>query len=189
MTQLWILRADQHPVEALHSGADQSVCGTCPLRPAVGGACYVNPLGPLSVWKAWKAGQYDAAMMPATIGSVRLGAYGDPSAIPLQTLCNLIDRAEHWTGYTHQWRVIDPIWRFILMASVETDNDRLQAVAKGYRTFRLTSAPSAGEIVCPASDEAGKRTTCAQCKLCNGSRADDVRRSITIRPHGFRVKG
>ena len=33
MVQTWILRSDEHPVSAVHSGADASICGDCPLRP------------------------------------------------------------------------------------------------------------------------------------------------------------
>ena len=32
MAQLWILSADESPVDASQSGADASVCGDCPLR-------------------------------------------------------------------------------------------------------------------------------------------------------------
>jgi hypothetical protein len=49
-----------------------------------------------------------------------------------------------------------------------------------------------GEIACPASDEAGKRTTCEKCKLCNGAdtrnskgyQLYDNRKSISIIVHG-----
>jgi hypothetical protein len=40
------------------------------------------------------------------------------------------------------------------------------------------------EIPCPASEESGKRTTCAQCRLCSGARDNDVRKDIAIIVHG-----
>ena len=39
-----------------------------------------------------------------------------------------------------------------------------------------------GEISCPASDEAGKRTTCERCGLCAG--ASRAAKDITIIAHG-----
>ena len=33
MVQSWILREDMHPLEAVKTGADSSICGSCPLRP------------------------------------------------------------------------------------------------------------------------------------------------------------
>lgn len=45
MVQTWILRADMSPVEALVTGQDRAICGTCPHRGKASGgsgACYVN---------------------------------------------------------------------------------------------------------------------------------------------------
>lgn len=57
----------------------------------------------------------------------------------------------------------------------------------GWRTFRVkpTNSPDvlAQEIVCPASEEAGKRTVCASCLLCNGNKQDG-RKDISILAHG-----
>ena len=57
MVQSWILREDMHPVEALKTGADASICGQCPHRPDADGrrSCYVNPMGPASVWRTYRA--------------------------------------------------------------------------------------------------------------------------------------
>ena len=32
MIQTWILRSDVAPFSAIHSGGDESICGSCPLR-------------------------------------------------------------------------------------------------------------------------------------------------------------
>jgi len=44
MAQLYILRSDMRPVEAVTTGADSATCGNCPLRPSQtdGVKCYVN---------------------------------------------------------------------------------------------------------------------------------------------------
>jgi hypothetical protein len=62
MIQIWILRADVNPVEAVLTGADRSVCGACPLRSRDGlrgRGCYVQVQdAPAAVWRAYRAGKY-----------------------------------------------------------------------------------------------------------------------------------
>jgi hypothetical protein len=73
------------------------------------------------------------------------------------------------------------------MASVDTPSEADQAAASGWRYFRVTPFGDAnklqGEISCPASAEAGKRTVCADCKLCDGARHQDARKNIVIQDH------
>lgn len=196
MLQLWILRRDADPVQASAKGKDASVCGACPMRWKTGGSCYVN-LGqaPLAVWNAWRRGSYlpaTAAELPALVKgrAVRLGAYGDPAALPVAVLEALAAAAGRWTGYTHQWaRPAARALQGLCMASCETEAQALAATAQGWRVFLTRPKGSAGElpagfISCPASAEAGNRTTCERCGLCNGSRgATDTRRSIAIELH------
>lgn len=57
------------------------------------------------------------------------------------------------------------------MASADSEADRVIAKAMGYRTFRVRTAAEpvqAGEFICPASEEAGKRKTCETCGACSG---------------------
>lgn len=197
MLQLWILPRDVDPVRASAKGQDASVCGTCPMRWALKGACYVN-LGqaPRAVWNAWKRGAYaaaDASELPALVKgrAVRLGAYGDPAAVPVAILRALAAAARGWTGYTHQWaRPSARELQGLCMASCETEAQAKLATAQGWRVFLTRPKPAtglplpAGFITCPASNEAGNRTTCARCGLCNGSRgASDRRKSISINLH------
>lgn len=42
MVQLWIIRADMSPLDAVRKKLDVAICGKCPLRHAEGGPCYVN---------------------------------------------------------------------------------------------------------------------------------------------------
>jgi len=207
MIQTWILRPDMHPVEALATGADASICGDCPYRPhgeALPGKrygrrlCYVNPMGPASVYRTFIAGRYpdaDEYQMRALVRDrrVRMGSYGDPAAIPAGWW-SWIDHASGRTGYTHRWRHLDRgdlrrWWRDRIMASVDSEDERRTAAAAGWRTFRPLfrgEDRSASEIQCPAAPESGARTTCADCRLCSGSMADRSRPipSIAIDIHG-----
>ena len=80
--QTYILREDINPLEASKTGADVSICGTCPLRgtatddparkQAAGRRCYVNlGQGPLSVYRALERGRYPD-VDPAAIGAGRM---------------------------------------------------------------------------------------------------------------------
>lgn len=124
---------------------------------------------------------------------VRLGAYGDPAFISGVTLSRILRYAAGHTGYTHQWRLErSQRFRQYLMASVDSEREQREASALGWRTFRVRrehEALGSTEIVCPASDEAGKRTTCERCRLCSGHRgAGETRKDIAIVAHGTGAK-
>ena len=73
----------------------------------------------------------------------------------------------------------------MVMASVDTAEEQAQAVVMGWRTFRVKAADAPmlpREVACPASEEAGKVTTCAQCRACEG--ANGRRGTIVINVHG-----
>ena len=79
------------------------------------------------------------------------------------------------------------------MASVDTEAEYWEAKADGWRTFRTLTPDDSltdGEISCPASDEAGKRTTCDRCKLCAGnfSNRKHKPKDIGIIAHGVGAK-
>ena len=185
MTHLWVLRSDMPPVDALFAGDDVSVCGDCPLRRTV---CYVSVIhAPRAVYKAYAAGRYPH-MRPAdlpTTRPIRMGAYGDPGAVPM-AVWNALPVAAGRTGYTHQW-TRRPALRRLVMASVDTVEQAHTAQAAGWRTFRVKSPDEplmAGEIACPASAESGHKTTCDQCLLCDGSTGrDEHRANIAINTH------
>ena len=73
------------------------------------------------------------------------------------------------------------------MASVDSEVEATEARAGGWRTFRVRAATApimtGAEVVCPASEEAGKRTTCSACKACGGTSAK-AKASIVIMAHG-----
>ena len=119
MVQVWILRRDMLPTEAVARGLDSAICGDCKHRgafnPATGKhgsarTCYVNVgQAPQQVYRTWQRGQYPrlklAGYAQAFAGrSIRLGAYGDPVHIPLAMVAELARVTIDHTGYTHQWR-------------------------------------------------------------------------------------
>lgn len=185
MVQTFILRQDLRPGQALASGADASICGDCKLRPdPVTGVrrCYVAMHSVTSVWKAYHAGKYPrlsrADAVAALAGRrVRLGAYGDPSAVSDATLwADLVSQVAGWTGYTHAWRRTSAL-QGLVMASVDTEAEYIDAKATGWRTFRVLGVDTCGaaevkvkgEVSCPASNEASNLTTCEKCQLCKGT--------------------
>jgi hypothetical protein len=72
------------------------------------------------------------------------------------------------------------------MTSADNSKQAQDAWDKGERTFRVISSLDklirGKEILCPASEEAGKRTTCESCKLCGGSSVKG--KSVAIVAHG-----
>lgn len=186
MVQTWILRKDQSPVSAVISGEDSVICGNCPLRGLNGQTrtCYVNVgQAPLAIWRSWKAGKYPKLPGPQVFAGrkIRLGAYGDPAAVPVSVWRSVLSQASGWTGYSHQWRrVTARAFKGLVMASVETEEDTRKAQAMGWRTFRVRPVGADlydSEIQCPE-----KKVSCEQCGLCKGtsSRA----KSISIEAHG-----
>lgn len=201
MVQTFIMREDVEPHTALKTGADASVCGDCKHRPANGGSCYVVVhQAPLSVYRAYKRGRYTFAVAHAARAAaglmVRLGTYGDPAAVPARVWEDFLTYAKGHTGYTHQWANMGEAqamrFRPLVMASADTIEERREAIAKLWRTFRVRTANEprdTGEFICPASEEAGKRATCATCGACNGAQAGKVRQaSPVIIVHGAKGK-
>lgn len=194
MIQTWILRADIDPVSASRTGADRSICGDCQHRgqahngdrgQAKRRSCYVNLLfGPNSVYRAYRTGSYTHATDLASIGRgrlVRIGSYGDGAAVPSAIWDELCRDAAGWTAYTHQSNP-NP-HRF--MTSADSLQQAQAAWARGERTFRVLRDAldlQPNEVLCPASREAGYRTTCANCKLCAG--AAIAAKNIGIVAHG-----
>ena len=198
MVQTYILRADQHPLDAIASGDDASICGDCMHRgaPAIGRkrTCYVNVgQSVASIYGAWTRGAYplidprDAARMLAD-RVVRIGSYGDPAAIPAAHWRDLVRLAAGRTGYSHQWRrAIAQELRTLVMASADSSSDRDVARAMGWRTFTVRTADqplAAREIACPASPEGGNRRQCIDCQACDGAGDNAARASVAIIVHG-----
>jgi hypothetical protein len=189
MAQLWILPALANPVEAVKRGVDASVCGDCKHRGVNGSArtCYVNVgQAPLSVYRAYTAGRYthslDAACDAIAYDAlkVRLGAYGDPAALPLEIIARLASASSGWTGYTHQWKSRPELARYC-MASVDSLEEQTSATALGWRCFRVLAVgqgiDAPDTILCPSD-----KVQCSKCRLCAGT--SRPAKSIAIEAHG-----
>jgi len=200
LIQTWILRDDVSPTVAVNTGADASICGTCPHRGRieggknVGRSCYVTIFqAPLNVWKTAHRGKYPQ-VTPSEARAifagrkVRLGSYGDPVAVPFAVWAEALADTSARTGYTHAWRGASVDFAQYVMASCDSVQDAVDAKALGYRTFRVTALPAPQdkrprEIVCPASKEAGYKTTCASCLACGGLTAK-AKADVVITVHG-----
>ena len=165
--------------------------------------CYVRLTGdtadermsPDDVWSAWRDcnlplsesswGFYDyfcESSLMQYYGElpIRIGSYGDPAAVRTLVWEALVSKAKRWTGYTHRWKTCDQRLKKYCMASVDSKQEREDAIAMGWRTFLvvpeevglLADFPGFdkigfdGAILCPAT--IGK-SVCAKCSLCMGT--------------------
>ena len=197
MLQTWIMRYGIAPHEAVKTGDDVSVCGQCPLRRVhykelnvSKKPCYVLTFqAPRSTWVAnrdLEVTESETVQSLIAGRKVRRGSYGDPNAVPI-AVWTMLDNGERPTGYTHQWETGANLSAYV-MASVHSATERTAAKSKGYRTFRMIADVADvrdGEILCPASKEAGHLTKCFKCGLCNGSKGtSDKRKDVAIVAHG-----
>jgi hypothetical protein len=204
MLQTYIMRADIDPLLASKTGADESICGSCihrgkptddsKAKQAKERSCYVLlGQGPLNVYRSMLRGIYGEAITPQkriALGrgrNVRVGTYGDGAAVPFHIWQELTQEAAGHTAYSHQGANASSSYiPTFFMRSVESDSEARQAWSNGERTFRVVASVAdivkGQEILCPASKEAGARTTCATCKLCAGSAIKA--KSIAIPAHG-----
>ena len=213
MVQTWILNANLDPISANRWGNDRSICGECIHKgteksllefkgTAAQRSCYVLLLGPQSIYKTYIAGGYKTAR-PDKLGKlgrgriIRVGSYGDPAAVPADIWRNLLKECAGWTGYSHQLLSADKTnlnnqfleYSDFCMLSADTLEQARLAWSQGLRTYRTVESveeiDNAHEILCPASEQAGKRTTCEKCKLCSGSKGKAQKaRSVAIPVHG-----
>lgn len=201
VVQAYVIRDDVSPLEASKSGQDASICGNCKHRgtatddhkakQAKERSCYVLlGRGPTIVFKGLQRGIYpdaeDAMIERMTIGSmVRMGAYGDPAAIPMNAWQRVLRYASGHTGYTHNAHVQPDITTLCMVSA-----DSIEQVNKGYRTFRVVPLSQAhvslalNEILCPSA-----KVQCSDCRLCTGTTASNAKvKSIAIIAHGAGAK-
>lgn len=210
MIQTWIFAADQAPMATSKSGADDAVCGSCPRRHALGGTCYVRLdgfSGTHSVWRRWNdtgrpGVNWDeqrtmiALQTEAHAHGIRLGAYGDPAAVPFHVWEDFLAAIQPRvvTGYTHQWREAHASQlRTLVMASCDSAEDARDAHAAGWRYFAAIPADGGevaalpGRVVNCLSDAKGIQ--CRTCGICDGAR--DGREvqptSVWIADHGTKA--
>lgn len=200
--QLYILRRDIGPLDALRSGHDFSICGRCMHRPKVSGlrTCYPDIRMINRVWTTYRLGSYPYITSDRMLRTlfeerpVRFGAYGDPAAVDPIVLQTLDEISPFAWGYTHQWREPEAgaCLELGLMASVESEAERAEANAMGFRTFRVRphvdSPLLSGERLCPADAELArarrwkKTSTCVKCRWCN--RHSKMSADVSVVAHG-----
>ena len=200
LVQTYIMRSDQSPMLASKRGTDASNCGTCPLRgeatedparkTAKGRLCNIQLYqAPEAIYRAYKRGLYPV-VPPDQLGrirgflDVRIGNYGDGSAVPLEVWRALVGDGSH-TAYSHQWSSRpDLVAPGFYMASVETKEDAQRARGMGYTPYRILKSlddlDNATEVLCPKTPEGGASTDCARCMRCHGT---------SYRKNGERILG
>ena len=150
--QVYYLPVDEHPMDAVKSGLDQSICGDCTLRPIFGNKtkCYVRKgHGPAKVWTTFHNNRYPLIenLLPvlqqdvmAILASkpIRLGAYGDPASDVESSKRLAKIGGRNTLSYTHQWRTVPELKPFA-MASVDSADEYVEAKQAGWRTYRHQS--------------------------------------------------
>lgn len=195
--QVYILDQNFRPHQARDLGISDNVCGNCPIEDL----CYVNLKFVNRVWECYQRGGYDgdlpwAAERIRKKGLLtRLATFGDPSAIPIEKVHWFADHSLPVIGYTHHWEKpwTDPGLKRFISASCETQEDVRTARILGWRTFRARRAEEPlmdGEFACPADEThwSAKRTTCDECRMCDGTWDGDSRSSASIIYHGDRAR-
>lgn len=190
LVQLYILPVHESPKDIYYSGSS-SVCGDCKYNGNNG--CYVRWATLGSVWKSSK----NQSAIPVTLSKeflrglrVRVGAAGDPAAVPFSVWSELLSSCENYTGYTHQWNKQEhQDMKGLFMASVDNARENEKARALGWSTFFVTDDEEQAKkegTRCLASagqtDSHGLPTTCASCMLCNGK--SRKKKTITEVLHG-----
>lgn len=111
---------------------------------------------------------------------LRFGSYGEPILLGERLIQKITEKVDFWTGYTHEWHK-NPWAKKYFMASVESDLIDMAAKKMGWRTFYAGDPVESDNVTCPASKEAGRKSTCENCRLCMGT--SSKAKSIKIKIH------
>jgi len=186
MLQVATMHATTPPQQAANEGLDESVCGNCKLRPILSDerpdglySCYVKKWRMKALWAfvvgllvlSWKAVE---DVLTSTDKAVRFGMYGNMSSMPKRVakrMLLMVKRArKKWTLYEHLWREARNQWLAeFAMASVESLEEKEEAKALGWRTFRQLKPGEemqSDEVMCPFVT---KSIQCKDCRLCSGN--------------------
>ncbi len=166
---------------------DGAVCFDCPFAVSNGAkltACYTHKMNQYSgflsslrsirTFLEWDEIPEFSAEIANKISEIskgkyiRFGTYGEPSLIPVDLVSSICLVAKNWTGYTHQWGK-KPEYSPYFMASCHSEGQAKFAESKGWRSFIAAKEAIQGTVNCPASDEAGFKSTCSKCGLCSGT--------------------
>lgn len=182
MVQTWIIKTDMSPMDASKQKLDGAVCGNCPHRHSLGGGCYVALFqAPRAVYNSYKKGNYPKFEVVKHAQnfdnrSIRLGAYGDPAAVPFEVWGEIVRLGKNHTGYTHQLghKNFDKRIATICMISADTEKQALSAQKKGFKTFRVKTENMQklnSEIECLSQSHG---ISCLDCGLCDGKKSNIV---------------
>lgn len=186
MVQVLAMLRDTHPYEAALTGEDEAVCGGCKLRPSVHKKlkmvgeevseypCYVILGRKGAQWKALKRAEEDleGAIEAVSGRAVRFGEYGNMSSAPREVVGALMEAVDKHTLYEHDWDLPKNQWlKAYAMASVHSEEERQEAKAMGWRTYKTGDEPEEGEIWCPFHSHG---IQCIKCGLCNGGEGKDI---------------
>jgi hypothetical protein len=159
------------------------------------GACYTHKfnqyIGFISMLKSiarkyptWESIPTEYSLLTLIVMStnryIRFGTYGEPSLHPQDLIKAMVNVSKSYTGYTHQWKKNDLGDYF--MASTHTKDEALIAATAGYRSF-IVSDDVQEAVNCPASKEAGYKTSCNKCNLCSGVLGTKSKKDIFILTH------
>ncbi len=189
MIQATILPVGVNPTRGFGTLAERDTCGACRLTGAgAARVCYAAMHAWLTGRSAEGAPVVDLAEAVRLLGNrpLRIGAYGDPAAVPTEVWRGLVDGASHWTGFTHAWRTCDQALAQWVMASVDGPAEQREAAALGWRTFRIRHPGgelALGEVPC-ANESSGVQ--CIKCALCKGNASGAANVVITVHGLGSR---
>ena len=192
LLQSWIIQQNLVPTDAAKKGLEKGICGDCPLKLSQTGACFVNLLPVNNIYRTYFAGNYpklsanEIEILKRYRFPIRIGSYGDPTAVPFDVWEPIISASGRYTGYTHQFHKCDSRWKQYLMASVQSESEACIAQSQGWRTFRIIAPDtplSENEILCSHTQD--DRIQCETCLLCDGASSKP---NIADRVHGLKWK-
>ena len=190
--QSWVIQKKIVPTEAAKRGLDRGICGDCPMKLSKIRSCYVNLLPVNNIHRKYVAGTYpkfsknEIEVLKRYRYPIRIGSYGDPTAVPFDVWEPIILASGKHTGYTHNWLECNESWKQYLMASVQSLSEARIAQNKGWRTFRIITpdAPlSENEILCRHTED--DIIKCEFCMLCDGKSSKP---NIADKVHGLNWK-
>ena len=192
LLQSWIIKQNILPTEAAKKGFDKAICGDCPMKLSRLGSCYVNLAVTNNIYRKYETRAYpyfsknEIEVLKRYRYPIRIGSYGDPTAVPFDVWKPIILASGSHTGYTHNWLFCDNSWKQYLMASVQSLGEARIAQNRGWRTFRII-APDApltqNEILCRNTED--DRNRCDNCFLCDGKSSKP---NVADRVHGLKWK-
>ncbi|MGB3758519.1 MAG: hypothetical protein WBA07_19425 [Rivularia sp. (in: cyanobacteria)] len=192
LLQSWIIKQNILPTEAAKKGFDKAICGDCPMKLSRLGSCYVNLAVTNNIYRKYETRAYpyfsknEIEVLKRYRYPIRIGSYGDPTAVPFDVWKPIILASGSHTGYTHNWLFCDNSWKQYLMASVQSLGEARIAQNRGWRTFRII-APDApltqNEILCRNTED--DRNKCDNCFLCDGKSSKP---NVADRVHGLKWK-